>query len=55
MVTNFDGRTAHRFRCTSVLSIHIIQLYYSIIIIIIIIVVSVSTHAVAVSLAWTRM
>ena len=57
MVTNFDGRAAHRFRCTSLQ-----RLFYTYdtvvlfkIIIILIIAVGVFAHAVAGSLAWIRM
>ena len=55
MVTNFDGRTAHRFRCTN-FQVSFLYIQYSCIIqYTIIIDVGVSAHAVAGSLAWIRM
>ena len=51
MVTNFDGRTAHRFRCTSLQASFYTCNTVVLFNIIIIIAVGVSAHAVAGSLA----
>ena len=57
MVTNFDGRAAHNFRCISLQCLfytyNTVELFN--IIIIIIIALGVSANAVAGSLAWIRM